>query len=92
MLATLAMTILIQTQTPACPACAGMVAFAADPNFLAAHDLPAPLAFTPVQGHAVTWDLPKGAPGQGFYVPGKPRNRAALVLIHEFWGLNDYVK
>ena len=66
-----------------------MSAFVADPAFVARHPAPRPLVWKAVAGKDVTFPAKDGTPGKGFFVPGK---RAAVVMVHEWWGLNDYIK
>ncbi len=72
--------------------CTGMAQFANDPAFLAMHLPPESLAFAPRAGHMVHWKDANGKQASGFYVAPKKGNRAAVVLVHEYWGLNDYIK
>ncbi len=72
--------------------CTGMSQFASDPAFLAAHLSPLPLNYKPTEGHAVTWKASDGKPTTGFYVAPNKGNKVGIVLVHEWWGLNDYMK
>ncbi|RYG22306.1 dienelactone hydrolase family protein, partial [bacterium] len=38
---------------------------------------------------SVTFPAKDGTSARGFYVPGK---KAAIVMCHEYWGLNDYIR
>ena len=66
-----------------------MADFADDPAFAAAHAAPMPLKWAPVAGKNVTFPAKDGTAAKGFYVPGK---KAAIVMCHEYWGLNDYIR
>ena len=82
--------LLVLAQTPTAPCCSpSMAAFADDPAFLAVHASPKRLAWKPATGKPVAFPAKDGTPAKGFYVPGK---KAAVVMCHEYWGLNDYVK
>lgn len=73
--------------------CQPMAAFASDPQFIASHL--APLAFTYTShagGGTITFKDRAGKPTQGYYVPPKPGVKAAVIMVHEWWGLNDYIK
>ena len=37
----------------------------------------------------MTFPAKDGTPAKGFYVPGK---KAAVVMCHEYWGLNGYIR
>ena len=69
-----------------------MSAFAADPAFATAHLEPLPLAWRAAEGHAVTWRAADGKPTSGFFVDAGKDVHQAVVLVHEFWGLNDYIR
>ncbi len=66
-----------------------MAAFAKDPKFALAHPAPAPLRWQATTGKDVSFPAKDGTSAKGFYVPGK---KAGIVMCHEYWGLNDYVK
>ena len=66
-----------------------MSAFVADPAFVAKHPAPPALAWRPAAGKDVTFPAKDGTAGKGFYVPG---TKGAVVMVHEWWGLNDYIK
>lgn len=66
-----------------------MNAFVADPAFVAKHPAPLPFAFEPENGKAVTFPAKDGTSAKGYYVPGK---KAGIIMVHEWWGLNDYIK
>src|SRR3954468_24649459 len=75
---------------PSC--CSGMARFLKDPAFLASHIPPAPLRFKATEGKMVTFKSPDGHPGSGFFVPARKGVRNAILMFHEWWGLNDYIK
>jgi len=66
-----------------------MASFANDPAFLASHAAPEPLVWEPAAGKNVVFPSKDGTSAKGFYVPG---TKAAIVMCHEYWGLNDYIK
>ncbi|OON65813.1 dienelactone hydrolase family protein [Hymenobacter sp. CRA2] len=84
---------------PSCcakPAADALVAFAslaADPAFMSGHDSPLPLDYAPqAAGQNITFATPDSSTGDGYEVhPVKP-NGKYLLVIHEWWGLNDYIK
>ena len=69
-----------------------MAKFTRDPSFLAIHGVPAPLHFLATTGKAVQFKVSGGPNGSGFYVPPSGKSHAAVILVHEFWGLNDYIR
>jgi carboxymethylenebutenolidase len=72
--------------------CCDMASLANDPAFLAAHVSPAPVNFVLKEGSTVNFPDANGKSASGYYVAPKPGNRSAVVLVHEFWGLNDYIR
>ena len=69
-----------------------MSPLANDPAFVAAHPNPLPLRFVAVEGKDVHFGVRSGAPANGFYVPPAKGSHAAVILVHEYWGLNDYIR
>jgi carboxymethylenebutenolidase len=78
------------------PAPDALVAFAnlaADPAFMSGHDAPLPLNYAPLEaGQTITYPTPDSSTAYAYEVrPAKP-NGKYLLVIHEWWGLNDYIK
>ena len=71
--------------------CASMKVFAKDPGFRAEHLAPEKISFTPQHGSVGTLDYGAGK-APVFIVPPARKARAAVIVIHEWWGLNDYIK
>lgn len=87
----LLLTLLVQAGTqPAC--CSGMAQFVEDPAFAAAHLPPAPIRFQAKDGKTVTFKVKGGAAGHGFFVPANKGNNEAILMFHEWWGLNDNIR
>ena len=73
--------------------CGGdMAKFTSDPNFVAAHYTPKEFHFQPLEGTDITIKDANGKPANAFYVKPKEGSKVAIVMIHEFWGLNDFIK
>src|SRR3954470_16848870 len=72
--------------------CDPMSPFVADPAFVAAHEPPLPLRFAPTVGKNVRFSTPDGKTAGGFYVPPKHKGAPGIVMAHEWWGLNDYIR
>ena len=72
--------------------CAGMEQFANDPAFLAFHLPPVDPHFTPEDGMTVTYKDADGKETTAYYVPPKAGTKGAVIMIHEFWGLNDNIR
>lgn len=63
-------------------------------DFLKAHAAPLPFHYDAEKGTIIEFPTPGGGPalGRAFYVQSaKPTNRY-LLIFHEWWGLNDYIK
>lgn len=70
----------------------GMSQFLDRPSFAAMHLSPVPFAFQAKEGKNVSFKASDGTSASGFFVPAKPGNRSALLVFHEWWGLNDYIR
>jgi len=61
--------------------------------FKASHEAPLPLSYTPEKGGAmIRFPVAGGADGNAFYVPADESTDKVLLVFHEWWGLNDYIK
>ncbi len=72
--------------------CASMKDFTKDPAFRAEHLSPENIDFVPQHGKMAKVKVPGGAEANLFIVPPKEGGKAAVVMIHEWWGLNDHIK
>jgi carboxymethylenebutenolidase len=72
--------------------CDPMAVFATDPAFIAAHPAPRPLRFAPKEGKQVSFHIFGGPDAGGFLVPPRTDHSPAIVMVHEWWGLNDYIR
>jgi carboxymethylenebutenolidase len=72
--------------------CCDMNAFVADPAFVAKHPSPRPFQFKATVGKNVTFRDADGKAAKGFFVPAKKGTKAAVIMVHEWWGLNDYIR
>jgi len=72
--------------------CPSMAQFVSDPKFLAAHFTPPKLAWQATIGKMVHFAAPFGGEASGFYVPPTARSKVAIIMVHEYWGLNDFMK
>lgn len=67
-------------------------AFGKDAGFVAAHPDPVPIHFTDLKGSMVTYKCKEGDDANGYLVKSdKPTNKY-ILLFHEWYGLNDYIK
>lgn len=68
-----------------------MSAFANDPSFHAVHALPQSINFTPKYGRVVSQKVNERKESF-FVVPPKANLHSSVIMIHEWWGLNDHIK
>ncbi|MBA3725081.1 MAG: dienelactone hydrolase family protein [Armatimonadetes bacterium] len=68
-----------------------MKEFAKDPAFRAEHLSPEALDFVPQTGKMGTFAY-EGGTAKTFLVPPAPDTKAGVIVIHEWWGLNDHIK
>ena len=64
---------------------------ASNKDFSGGHDAPLPYRYTGA-GQTVTFKTPDGQTGQGFEIKSAKLSAKYLFVIHEWWGLNDYIK
>ncbi len=69
-----------------------MAEFLSDPAFMAMHLTPLRINYQPKEGKNVSLPIAGGKPMTGFYVGPKEGAHSAIIMVHEFWGLNDHIK
>ncbi|PZF74977.1 dienelactone hydrolase family protein [Taibaiella soli] len=70
-----------------------MQALAFNDEFKKAHLAPEPFTYVPQSGgQDIKFPTTDGKTGNAFYVPAKTASNKVLLLFHEYWGLNDYIK
>ncbi len=70
----------------------GMRAMADDPAFIAAHEAPLPFNYTAQAGKMISFSTPDGKKGWAYEVMASKPTKNYLIVTHEWWGLNDYIK
>lgn len=71
----------------------GMQALALNDEFKKLHLLPEPFNYEPGSGsEMITFPTTDGKTGNAFYVPAQTASKKVLLVFHEWWGLNDYIK
>ena len=78
--------------TPQPKCCDSMAQFVKDPRFLAAHFTPRQDDAKKLEGHKVTFSTPMGGNASAYLVPGSAKNHIAILMFHEFWGLNKNIE
>lgn len=83
-------------QTPACcskpPHGSGIWAFANTVAFAQAHESPEPFQYSKKRGGDITFQTLDGKKGRAYYVPAPEAATRTLIIFHEWWGLNDYIR
>jgi carboxymethylenebutenolidase len=64
---------------------------AMDKNFVNEHDEPLAFAFAG-SGQKLIFQTPDGKEGSGWEFKAKKKSNRYIFVIHEWWGLNDYIK
>ena len=65
---------------------------ASNERFASAHADPLPFTFIPAKGKMVTYKTSDGKDANAFVVLADKPSKNWLFVIHEWWGLNDYIK
>lgn len=66
--------------------------FASEADFRMMHPDPLPYHYTGKAGEPVTFNAPDGKPAHGFLFKARLVTKQYLLVFHEWYGLNDYVK
>lgn len=70
-----------------------MQLLALNADFKALHAAPEPFEYTPKAGSKmIEFPTADGKKGGAFYVPSPKPTSKVLIIFHEWWGLNDYIK
>ncbi|HEX8350684.1 MAG TPA: dienelactone hydrolase family protein [Hymenobacter sp.] len=64
---------------------------ASNDEFAGGHDAPLPYTYEG-EGQNVEFKTPDGKTGHGFEIKSSTKSNKYLFVIHEWWGLNDYIK
>src|SRR3954469_12381980 len=63
-----------------------------DEKFSSSHESPLPFAFTAAKGKMVTYKASDGNATSAFEILSAEKSNQWLIVFHEWWGLNDYIK
>ena len=61
-------------------------------GFVAAHEAPLPFSYEAASGTMITFKCSDGSSASAFEVKASQPTANWLIVIHEWWGLNDYIK
>ncbi|MET4108022.1 dienelactone hydrolase family protein [Hymenobacter sp. UYP22] len=64
---------------------------ASNEDFSGGHDAPLPFTYAG-DGRLIEFKTTDGQPGKAFEIKSKTKSDKYLFVIHEWWGLNDYIK
>lgn len=67
-------------------------AFASDSEFRMKHDTPAPFVYESDLGLMISMKSADGTDARAFFIEAKKKSNKFLIVIHEWWGLNDHIK
>lgn len=70
----------------------GMAIFASNENFITLHAEPVAFEYTSEKGGMISFKTPDNKEGKSFYVPSSVKTNKVVLVFHEWWGLNDYIK
>jgi carboxymethylenebutenolidase len=62
------------------------------PEFQSNHESPVPFTYETVNGKSITFKTDDGKTGAAFEIKAAKPTENYVFLIHEWWGLNDYIK
>jgi len=66
--------------------------FAGDKEFMDLHPQPLPFTLTDGKGKMITFNTPDGKTGNAYEVKADKETNKYLLVFHEWYGLNDYIK
>lgn len=65
---------------------------AVDKKFISSHEAPIPFHYNSIAGKDVNFPATDGKAAHGWEVKSEKTSNYYIFVIHEWWGLNDYVK
>lgn len=66
--------------------------FASDKPFVMEHENPLPFTYNSAKGHDITYKAADGSDAHAWEIKAEKNTNYYLFVIHEWWGLNDYIK
>lgn len=65
---------------------------ASDKKFVMSHPLPGKIHFQSSIGKSINYKTPDGKEARAYELKAKKATNNYILIVHEFWGLNDFVK
>ncbi|HYM19861.1 MAG TPA: dienelactone hydrolase family protein [Candidatus Kapabacteria bacterium] len=62
-----------------------------DPKFVSMHEVPLPISVV-LAGSTVSFACSDNKNGSGYFVKSATHPNDVVIMVHEWWGLNDYIK
>lgn len=72
-------------------ATAAFASLASDINFRNAHESPEALVY-PEKGSMIKFPTADGKTGAAYYIPAASKSNNYILVFHEWWGLNEWIK
>jgi len=84
----------LQAQKSCCmkPANNEFALLTARQDFRDAHLAPKPFTYVADNGKMISFSTPDGKTGSSFAVKSEKKTKNVVIMVHEWWGLNDYIK
>ncbi|MCB0819232.1 MAG: dienelactone hydrolase family protein [Bacteroidetes bacterium] len=84
---------LLHAQKSCCtPAGNDLAILATNENFKTDHKAPKPFSLEDERGKGISFKTADGKMGSAYYIPARSESNKVLLVFHEWWGLNDYIK
>jgi carboxymethylenebutenolidase len=65
---------------------------ASTPDFASMHITPLNINPTDLLGKMTSFEAADGKPASAYFIPAKKKSKKWLIVIQEWWGLNDHIK
>jgi carboxymethylenebutenolidase len=66
--------------------------FGGQKEFKDAHQVPADFVLKDAKGKMITFDTKDGKPANAYFVASPKKSEKYILVFHEWWGLNDFIK
>jgi carboxymethylenebutenolidase len=80
------------SQSNCCNKPSGMAVFASNKSFHDAHLIPNEFHYESENGKMITYKTNTDLKANAFFIKAKKPTKNVLIVVHEWWGLNDFIK